>query len=457
MNEADEFNGAAAPDAAAGELLASVGRELREPLHALAGLVELLGTAPMPDDSREMVRMVRMEVGHLGSLVDDLIDWSRLRAGALHLVARPIALGALVADVVAAGGARAGSDELRVVAEIGPNVPVAVLADPVRVRQLLDRLMANAVMFTPHGRISVSVDLTRAGLVEFRVADTGVGIPEEEVDGVFEPFRRGRNARGSGTGLGLTIVQQLAALMGGTVEVSSIEHAGTTFLVRLPLAATDLAPDDLGSIDLLDGPNLAVLIVDDEPVNRLLALNQVAHLGLRGTAVSTGEEAVALLAKGAGPDLVLMDVMLSGIDGLEATRRIRADEALHGRRTVIIGVTASALATDRLNAEDAGMDDVLAKPVGLAMLSQSLGRWMHGGLRVPEQRAAVDAAVLDDLELDLGSEKVVADLVRIYLNEMHGRRYVLADAADRNDLDAAKAMAHTLKSSSMLVGAMDVG
>jgi len=456
MAMADEPNGTASTDTSS-ELLASVGRELREPLHALSGLVELLGTAPMPDDSREMVGMVRQQVAHVGSLLDDLIDWSRLRAGGLSLVVRPISLGSLVADVVASGTARAGSDELRVVADIDPAVPTAVLADPVRLRQLLDRLMSNAVAFTPRGRISMSVDQTDDGLIEFRLADTGVGIPDDELADVFEPFRRGTHARATGTGLGLTIVRQLVELMGGTVRVSSIEHAGTTFTVRVPLPSSDLPPDDLSSIVMLDAPGLAVLVVDDEPVNRLLAVNQLAHLGMRGTAVASAEEAVLLLSKGAGPDLVLMGVMLPGIDGLEATRQIRANEERHGRRAVVIGITASSLATDRLKAEDAGMDDVLGKPVGLATLSQALGRWMHGGLRVPEQRAAVDGAVLDDLVTDLGSETVVADLVRMYLNEMHGRRFVLAEAADTGDVPAAKAMALTLQSSSLLLGAIEVG
>jgi CheY-like chemotaxis protein/HPt (histidine-containing phosphotransfer) domain-containing protein/anti-sigma regulatory factor (Ser/Thr protein kinase) len=456
MATADAPNGTASTDASSG-LLEAVGRELREPLHALSGLVELLGTAPMPDDSREMVGMVRQQVAHVGALVDDLIDWSRLRAGGLSLAVRPIALGSLVADVVAAGTARAGSDELCVVADIGPRVPTAVLADPARLRQLLDRLMSNAVAFTPRGRISMSVDQIDDGLIEFRVVDTGVGIPDGELADVFEPFRRGSHARATGTGLGLAIVRQLVDRMGGTVTVSSVEHAGTTFTVDVPLPSTDLAPDDLSTIVMLDAPGLAVLVVDDEPVNRLLAVHQLAHLGMRGTAVATAEEAVLLLSKGAGPDLVLMDVMLPGIDGLEATRQIRANEEQHGRRAVIIGITASTLATERLKAQDAGMDDVLGKPVGLATLSQALGRWMHGGLRVPDRRAAVDSAVLDDLVTDLGSEKVVADLVRMYLNEMHRRRFVLAEAADNGDVSTAKAMAHTLKSSSLLLGANEVG
>jgi CheY-like chemotaxis protein/HPt (histidine-containing phosphotransfer) domain-containing protein/anti-sigma regulatory factor (Ser/Thr protein kinase) len=457
MDIADGTDGTSVPNEVPGDLLATVGRELREPLHALAGLVELLGTTPLPNDSLEMVSMVRLEVSHLGSLVDDLIDWSRLRSGGLALQVRPIALGALVGDVVAARTNRAGSDDLQIVAEVSPRVSSSVLADPIRLHQVLDRLMSNAVAFTPRGRISVNVDIGDEGVVEFRVADTGVGIPHDELPSVFEPWRRGRHARAAGTGLGLTIVHQLVDLMGGTVTVTSVERGGTTFTVSLPLPSSELPPDDYAAVPMLDASGLPVLVVEDEPVNRLLAVKQLSRLGMNGMAVATAEEAVALLDKGAGPDLVLMDVVLPGIDGLEATRQIRANEQRHGRRSIIIGVTASALATDRLKADDAGMDDVLTKPVGLATLSKALGRWVHGGLRVPDRRAAIDTAVLDDLAADLGSQKVVVDLVRMYLNEMHGRRFVLADATDRGDITAAKAMAHTLQSSSLLLGAIEVG
>ena len=175
MDIADGADGTSVPNEVPGDLLATVGRELREPLHALAGLVELLGTTPLPDDTREMVSMVRLEVSHLGSLVDDLIDWSRLRSGGLALQVRPIALGALVSDVVSAGTNRAGSDELHIVAEISPRVSSSVLADPIRLHQVLDRLMSNAVAFTPRGRISVSVDTGDDGVVEFRMCSNRGG------------------------------------------------------------------------------------------------------------------------------------------------------------------------------------------------------------------------------------------------------------------------------------------
>jgi CheY-like chemotaxis protein len=198
------------------------------------------------------------------------------------------------------------------------------------------------------------------------------------------------------------------------------------------------------------------MVVDAEPVNRMLAVGQLSHLGMRGVAVASGEEAVALLAEGMGPDIVLMDLVLRGIDGLEATRRIRAQEDVHGRRAVIVGLTASSLATDRLVADEAGMDEVLTKPMGLTTLSQAMSRWVAGDGRLPAEPPAVDRDVLASLVEDLGTESVVIDLVHLYLNELPSRRYVLANAADRADLAAAKSMADTLQSTSLLLGATGV-
>ena len=226
--------------------------------------------------------------------------------------------------------------------------------------------------------------------------------------------------------------------------------------MSLPLAVTDLPAVDLDQEPTLAATEVHVLVVDDEPVNRLLAGEQLARLGMRATAVATGEEAVDAMAVADPPQLVLMDVVMPGIDGLEATRRIREGERSTGRRAVIIGVTASSLATDRLAADEAGMDDVLGKPVSLGMLTDAIGRWVRGGLQASHDPNAVDPTAIDDLCADLGGAALVSNVVRMYLNELHGRRLALAEAVDRGDLAAAKAVAHTLKSGSAMLGARRV-
>lgn len=420
------------PDGSSADLVGQMGRQLREPLHALVGLVELLGSSRLPADTREVVRHVRSRVLDLRSLVDDLVDSSQLQAGALALRVRPVALGALVAEVVAAGTARVANDDVQVVADIGPGVPAAVMVDPWRLRQMLDRLVAHVARRCSSGRIAVGVDRS--------TLNDGVATMQFVVSG---------SAQVAASDSGVVLAEQLAHAMGGRVAATDSLDG---FIVTLPLAITDLPPVDLEHDITLDGADVSVLVVDDEPVNRLLALEQLQRLGLRASAVGTGEEAVLAVAD-TSPDIVLMDVVMPGIDGLEATRQIRDHERATGRRCIIIGVTASSLATDRVTAEDAGMNDVLAKPVNLATLGDAIGRWVRGGVHVNAERDAVDVDVLNDLCTDLGGTALVSNVVRMYLNELHGRRRALAEAVDRGDLAAAKAVAHTLKSGSAMLGA----
>lgn len=420
------------PDGSSADLVGQMGRQLREPLHALVGLVELLGSSRLPAETRDVVHHVRSRVFDLRSLVDDLVDSSQLQAGALALRVRPVALGALVAEVVAAGTTRVENDDLQVIADIGPDVPSAVMVDPWRLRQMLDRLVAHVAARTSSGRVTVGVD--RSTLTD------GVATMQFVVSG------SGAIAAGD---TGVVLAEQLARAMGGSVAITDTLDG---FRITLPLVVTDLPPVDLEHEAVLEGADVSVLVVDDEPVNRLLAIEQLQRLGLQAAAVATGEEAVQAVVDTA-PDIVLMDVVMPGIDGLEATRQIRRHEQGSGGHSVIIGITASSLATDRMTAEDAGMNDVLAKPVNLATLGDALGRWVRGGVRAATERDAIDVAVLNDLCTDLGGAALASNVVRMYLNELHGRRRSLAEAVDRGDLAAAKAVAHTLKSGSAMLGA----
>jgi len=244
--------------------------------------------------------------------------------------------------------------------------------------------------------------------------------------------------------------------MGGTIDAISEVGTGSTFTVTVPAVKCDPPPTPPAPPSPLAAGGKPVLVVDDSAVNQMLAESQLARLGLRAMVVGTGEEAVELLAKGEGPDLVLMDYHLPGINGLEATRRIRELEHERGGHTVIIGVTAAATAADRRACEEAGMDDFLAKPVSLAVLGEALRRWVQHVPTVGELPDTVDTAVLDSLAADLGDSTVVVDLVRTFLAELHGRRTALADACANGDTVAAKRAAHTLKSSAQLLGALDL-
>ena len=343
------------------------------------------------------------------------------------------------------------------VSEVSDDVPVCTVGDSSRLRQVLSNLVGNAVKFTTTGRVSLLVSFSDDQLT-LTVTDTGRGIESTELERVFEPFATGTNAGdNSGAGLGLTIVRQLVELMDGTISAASEVGAGSTFTVVLPAEECDPPPAPADPPTPLAAGGRSVLVVDDNAVNQMLAESQLARLGMQAVVVGTGEDAVELLAKGDGPDLVLMDYHLPGIDGLEATRRIRALERERGGHAVIIGVTAAATAADRRACEDAGMDDFLAKPVSLAVLGEALRRWVQHIPTVGELPDTVDTTVLDSLAADLGDAAVVVDLVRTFLGELNGRRTALAEAGADGDTVAAKRVAHTLKSSAQLLGALDLG
>ncbi|MDO8364689.1 MAG: ATP-binding protein [Actinomycetota bacterium] len=455
---------AASRDAALAEaelrsrLIATVSHELRNPLHAMCGLAELLTTSSsLHDDAASLAHTLRRQIEGLTTVIDDLLDSSRLGVGAVSLTAQPVLLRGLVDDVVAMAGLGAREKPVDVRAEVMPGVPAAVEGDQARLRQVLSNLVGNAVKFTSAGYVSLRVAPAEGG-VQFVVADTGHGIAAGEMASIFEPFTTGSNAGdGSGAGLGLTIVRQLVTLMRGTIETSSELGVGSRFIVTLPLAGCAPPPPVLEPTAPLAASAMPVLVVEDNSVNQMLAESQLARLGMQAVVVGSGEAALELLADGHGPHVVLMDYHLPGISGLEATRRLREMERGTGRHTVVIGVTASVTHADRQACADAGMDEFLSKPVGLSVLGRTMRRWVRPDALASELSNAVDERVLTELAADLGDDRVVVDLVRTFLDELYGRRAALAGAAADGDIVLVKRAAHTLRSSSLLLGARDLG
>ena len=457
---------AASRDAALAEaelrtrLIATVSHELRNPLHALRGLAELLSTSSgLEHEAAGLATTLHRQIEGLAAVIDDLLDSSRLGVGAVSLAHQPLLLRPLLDDVVALAELGAGGKPIAVELALAPEVPECVFGDAHRLRQVLSNLMGNAVKFTAEGSVTLRVQREGEGEgIVFEVIDTGHGIVGPELDKVFEPFTTASNSGdASGAGLGLTIVRQLVELMSGTIAVESEFGLGSTFTVALPLEKCETPLPSVTPPALVSVGGTEVLVVEDNAVNQMLAGSQLGRLGMKAVVVGSGEAAVELLAKGEGPDLVLMDYHLPGINGLEATRQIRALEAGTDRHAVIIGVTAAATVADRRACEDAGMDDFLAKPVSLAVLGEALRRWVQHVPSIGGLPNTVDTTVLSTLTEDLGDHGVVVDLVRTFLEELHGRRTALADAIRNGDVISAKRAAHTLKSSALLLGAMELG
>ena len=440
------------------ETLAAVAQRLNGPLHAMTGLTGLLSSSSLTAEERTWVDELRRQIGGLSTIVDDLLDMSSLGVGTLRLAPRPVVLRPLLHELVRT--VQDGVvDGTRVTCVVADDVPEVVLADPDRLRQVVRHLLDNAVRFTRGGTVVVAATVLRKGRLSITVTDDGDGIPDGETERIFEPFVTASNGgQRTGSGLGLSLVRQIVGLMDGAVLLTSELGKGTEVTVELPLvAAPEPAPVRTIEPSVADG--VRVLVVDDDEVVRLVGVAQLRHLGLGSEAVGSGEDAVARMAAAADrPDIVLMDVVMPGIDGLEAARRIRADEAADPTRpaAVIIGITADTLTTERSVAEAAGMDDFLHKPVRMEALATAIGRWLRGGAGSLAQAGAVDESALTTLGADLGDEGVVRQLVSTFLDELPVRRTALAAARDSSDMPMAQAVAHTLRSSAKLLGANDL-
>lgn len=343
--------------------LASVSHEVRTPLHGLLGMLELMLRADLPEAQHERAEIAQRSGLTLLALINDVLDLAKGEAQEVVLRPRPTDLGRLVAEAVDGVRGTALVKGLEISSEVRPGVPAAVLLDPDRVRQVLLNLLGNAVKFTSTGRVALTVRAW-GDLLRFEVVDTGPGLTPEDAVRLFTPFAQGSaGVKFGGTGLGLMLVDQLVTLMAGEIDVRSRPGAGTTFTVDLPLVLADgpvqpEAPHPPAAVELGVGAP-RVLLVDDSEINLMVGSALLEAAGAEVTTASGGAEAVEQL-RTATYDLVLMDVQMPGTDGLAATRQIRSE---HGADLPVVALTGEDSAEERQACLQAGMDDVLTKPV----------------------------------------------------------------------------------------------
>lgn len=459
---------AQAASEAKSHFVARVSHDLRTPLHAIHGLAELLGFADLDDEQRSFAEAIQAETESLRALVDDLLDLSRLESGRLELQTTPFAIRECVESTVALVRHRARDRDVHLDLVFDDEVDRLAVGDPDRIRQILLNLADNAVKFTERGGVTVFVDpgQTRESVI-FSVSDTGAGIAPSDLGRIFEPFSRVDEAV-AGTGLGLSIVGDLVSMMGGSISVDSELGRGSVFTFVLPLPqpgeALAAQPGDLEVLAPAIDRAPMVLVVEDSPINQLLATGQLDRLGCDHVVAPTGADALAEL-RARRFDLVMMDWHLPDMDGLETTRRWRSIEAeTTGHHVPIVAVTARAMAGDREQCMAAGMDDFLAKPVALddlaRMLQTHAGRapdtTASSSVEPPPPAATSTTPALDRLVEELDDVGVVATLVATYLEQLGARCDTLRTAAAETDLDGARRAAHSLKSTSATVGADDL-
>lgn len=381
--------------------LARMSHELRTPLNAILGFAQLLlsdgGATPA---QHEQLRLLHDAGAHLRDLVNSLLDLAKVNSGKLELELAPLALVPLLEGCAGLLGPEAQRKGVALLLDCAPGLPAAVEADATRLRQMVLNLLSNAVKFSPHGtRVTLRAMRGAGDAVRIEVQDSGPGVPEDRRARLFQDFTQlGRvgDADSPGTGLGLAITARLAELMDGRVGVDSTPGQGATFWLELPLRPASLpAPADDAPGEAPPVAPLRLLVADDVAANRILMRTMLGAAGHEVTLASDGAEAVGMVQAG-DFDAVLMDVRMPVMDGLEATRRIRALPAPRNR-VVVIAVTASALPEEVEDCRAAGMDAHIAKPVEREALLGLLGRLCVPSRCVAAQPEAPGRALLGQL------------------------------------------------------------
>ncbi len=421
------------------QFLSSVSHELRTPLNGVLGYTQLLlraeGIAP---EERRHLAAIETCGNHLLTLINDVLDLAKIESGNMELDIRSHRLSALLSSVGDIVRQRAQSKGLRYEVNLQTDIPAWVKLDAVKLRQVLVNLLDNGVKFTTQGFVELSVTLAAGQRLHFAVRDTGRGIEAEHLEEVFEPFKQTNPHEGIGTGLGLSICFRLVETMGGSLSAESEFGRGTVFSFDLPLVEGEakVSGDDdedgaseLVSVDLHIDREIDIIIADDNNFNRQVMRGMVQGFAGRVREAHDGEEVLQMMAERPA-DVVLMDMKMPVLDGVEATRRLKADARYPNLKIVMVTATIEAAAIAK--AHDAGTDGFLAKPVKLSELLHELAEQLGG--EIVEQSGDVaepEAALCELPELDSATRKNIQDAVAI--GDIKALRALFSALQDQSD------------------------